>query len=166
MSDGYQSPFNPQPQNIPQQPAPQSAVPGMPPIATAITTLEVVGERRREVVRLAHQLYERNPDWVSFYRDILGVGGIARRYFTSGELMDQFEHSEEYQQIQQMVAKLRERGRGRSDGDEPTRVITVRLPDSLHQTLRTEAHEKRTSMNKLCISKLLQMIDGELIPND
>ena len=45
-------------------------------------------------------------------------------------------------------------------------MITVRLPKSLHESLRTEAHEKRTSMNKLCISKLLQMIDTELIPGD
>ena len=64
------------------------------------------------------------------------------------------------------VAKLRERGNAPVDENEPTRVITVRLPKSLHESLRTEAHEKRTSMNKLCISKLLQMIDDELIPGD
>ena len=63
-------------------------------------------------------------------------------------------------------AKLRERGGSPPDASEPTRVITVRLPKSLHESLRTEAHEKRTSMNKLCISKLLQMVDEQLIPSD
>jgi predicted HicB family RNase H-like nuclease len=43
-------------------------------------------------------------------------------------------------------------------------VITVRLPKSLHESLRAEAHDRRTSMNKLCISKLLQVIDDELVP--
>jgi predicted HicB family RNase H-like nuclease len=43
-------------------------------------------------------------------------------------------------------------------------VITVRLPKSLHESLRAEAHDRRTSMNKLCISKLLQVVDGDLVP--
>ena len=72
----------------------------------------------------------------------------------------------EYAEIQQMVAKLRERNGAQTDDKEPTRVITVRLPKSLHESLRAEAHEKRTSMNKLCISKLLQVIDDQLIPHD
>ena len=45
-------------------------------------------------------------------------------------------------------------------------MITVRLPKSLHESLRAEAHEKRTSMNKLCISKLLQFIDTDLVPTE
>ena len=67
-----------------------------------------------------------------------------------------------------MLAKLRERSVGTPVPDdlEPTRVITVRLPKSLHEALRAEAHERRTSMNKLCISKLLQVVDEQLIPTD
>jgi hypothetical protein len=45
-------------------------------------------------------------------------------------------------------------------------VITVRLPKSLHESLRAEAHDRHTSMNKLCISKLLQVVDGELVPSE
>ena len=45
-------------------------------------------------------------------------------------------------------------------------MITVRLPKSMHESLRTEAHDLRTSMNKLCISKLLQVIGEEMIPNE
>ena len=47
---------------------------------------------------------------------------------------------------------------------EPTRVITVRIPQSLHEALRIEAFEHRTSMNKLCISKLLQFVDSDNVP--
>ena len=41
-----------------------------------------------------------------------------------------------------------------SEASEPTRVITVRLPVSLHQGLKDQAHEARTSLNKLCVAKL------------
>jgi hypothetical protein len=66
-----------------------------------------------------------------------------------------------------MLAKLRENDADLPGGPrEPTRVITVRLPKSLHESLRAEAHDRRTSMNKLCISKLLQVVDEELVPTE
>jgi len=37
---------------------------------------------------------------------------------------------------------------------EPTSVITVRLPVSMHQELKSQAHINRISLNKLCIIKL------------
>jgi predicted HicB family RNase H-like nuclease len=80
--------------------------------------------------------------------------------------MANFEMSSEYAEIQQMLAKLREKSADEAEGREPTRVITVRMPKSLHESLRQEAHSRRTSMNKLCISKLLQVISEELIPAD
>ena len=45
-------------------------------------------------------------------------------------------------------------------------MVTVRIPRSLHEALRVEAHEHCTSMNKLCISKLLQFIDKEMVPTE
>ena len=56
--------------------------------------------------------------------------------------------------------RLREKTAG-ADGKEPTRVITVRLPRSLHESLKDEANSRKTSMNQLCISKLLQVIEEE-----
>ena len=123
-------------------------------------------DRKQDVLRQANALYQQNPDWVTFFREVLGVEGIARRMFPSTDEFLSFEKTNEYLEIQQMVAKLRENNRTQAQGSEPTRVITVRLPKSLHESLRTEAHERRTSMNKLCISKLLQVIDGNLIPHE
>lgn len=119
-----------------------------------------------KVYRVAAELYRQDPDWVTFFREVLGVEGVVRRVFTNPNDLAQFEQTREYAEIQQMVAKLRERASEPADAREPTRVITVRLPKSLHESLRTEAHERKTSMNKLCISKLLQMVDEGLIPND
>ena len=122
--------------------------------------------KTQEVHRIASELFRQQTDWVTFFRRILGVDGVVRQMFPSPIELNQLEQTSEYCEIQQMLAKLRERGAAPPDENEPTRVITVRLPKSLHESLRTEAHEKKTSMNKLCISKLLQMIDKELIPSD
>ena len=120
----------------------------------------------QEVIRAATEIYCKGIDWVSFYRQVLGVEGIIRRQFPSAEETKDFEQSREFAEIQQMVAKLRGRSNNQNESDEPTRVITVRLPKSLHEALRAEAHQKRTSMNQLCISKLLQIIDNNLVPSD
>ena len=123
-------------------------------------------ERKQEVLKTAQQILERTTDWASFYREILGVEGIVRKLFPTVDAQSEFEVSDEFFRIQQMLAKLREKGDGEGDGKEPTRVITVRLPKSLHESLRAEAEGRHTSMNKLCITKLLQYIDGQLIPQE
>ncbi len=123
-------------------------------------------ERTKEVHRVASELFRQSPDWVTFFREVLGVDGVVRRLFESPSDLTALEQTAEYQEIQQMLAKLRENGAAPDDNNEPTRVITVRMPKSLHESLRTEAHERRTSMNKLCISKLLQVIDEQLIPTE
>jgi len=125
-----------------------------------------MGEKETNVMRVAQELFTQQPDWVTFFREVLGVGGIVREAFPGPDTMAAFEQNAEYNDIQQMVAKLRERGDEVAGSREPTRVITVRLPASLHESLRAEAHERHTSMNKLCITKLLQMVDGQLVPTD
>ena len=46
-----------------------------------------------------------------------------------------------------------------ADPRDATVMITVRLANALREKLRTEACLHRTSINRLCISKLLQPID-------
>ena len=125
-------------------------------------------EAKKQFVRKeAFRLFERKTDWVTFFREILGHSGIARRTFPTLGEMTEFEKTVEYAEIQGMLAELRTSTTPvPNDEDEPTRVITVRLPKSLHESLRSEAHERKTSMNKLCISKLLQLIDQQLVPHE
>ncbi len=113
----------------------------------------------REACRVATDMYRARPDWVTFFREILGVNGVVRRLFTDADLLAEFEKSEDYRRIQQMLARLRQQAT-EVERREPTKVITVRLPQSLHELLRVEAHERQTSINRLCISKLLQVLDG------
>jgi len=124
-----------------------------------------MNEQRQDVFRVADEIFRQRPSWVTFFREVLGVDGIVRQVHSSPESLSQFEQTPEYQRIQQMLAKLRENDADLPGGPrEPTRVITVRLPKSLHESLRAEAHDRHTSMNKLCISKLLQVVDDELVP--
>jgi predicted HicB family RNase H-like nuclease len=123
-------------------------------------------DKRQEVYRIAEQLYRQNTDWVSFYRDVLGLTGVIRQAFPTLEELIDFEQTDEYFAIQAMLAALRQNAMPAQEENEPTRVITVRLPKSMHEALRHEAHARHTSMNKLCISKLLQYIDDKLVPTD
>lgn len=113
--------------------------------------------RCQKIVSTARQLYQSNPDWVTFFREVLGVGGAARSVFKQDEFVA-FEKSPEFSEIQQMVSMLRHRKAAGGGVNEPTRVITVRLPESLHEALKAEADDHHTSMNRLCISKLLQVL--------
>ncbi len=123
-------------------------------------------EKYQEVLEFAENLYRQNPDWVTFFREILGVEGCVRKAFPTFDDLTAFEQSQQFDKIQKLVVRLREKRSSVDAENEPTRVITVRLPKSMHEYLRTEAHDLRTSMNKLCISKLLQVIGQEMIPND
>ena len=122
--------------------------------------------RNQYVLDVAEQLFRQEPDWVTFFREVLGVEGAIRKSFPTLEALADFERSEEFAAIQKMLVKLREKKTGGDGETEPTRVITVRLPQSMHEYLRTEAHDLHTSMNKLCISKLLQVIEQDMIPNE
>ena len=121
-------------------------------------------EKQLEAYRLASQMVDKVPDWATFFREVLGVNGIVRKlYPTTSELAD-FEKTKEYADIQAMLVKLREKSLNKSPESEPTRVITVRLPKSMQDALNREADERSTSVNQLCISKLLQWVEDGRIP--
>jgi len=137
-----------------------------PAPAAPVVSIPMHEDRKSAAHRIAAEKFGRQPDWIAFFREVLGVDGIVRKLFTTPEEMAEFEQSQQYAEIQQMVAKLREKTGPAEQGKEPTRVITVRLPQSLHESLKVEAHDRRTSMNQLCISKLLQVIDSDLVPTE
>ena len=121
--------------------------------------------KKKTVFAVALAFFNTSPDWVTFFREVLGMDGVVRKAFSEPKALAEFELTEEYAEIQQMLAKLREQA-NIFPPKEPTRVITIRIPQSLHDALTSEAYEFQTSVNKLCISKLMQIIDGELVPSD
>lgn len=121
-----------------------------------------MNDKCQEVLRVAEELYRQSPDWMTFFREILGLEGVMRKAFPTTAELFEFERSPQYRDIQNMLSMLRDRRGVKPKEEEPTTVITVRLPKSLHDALRVEAHERKTSINRLCIAKLLQAIDGEM----
>lgn len=133
-----------------------------------------VHQKQEEVYRIAHALFSKNPkpSWVTFFKEILGLHGMVRQTYPTPGSLATFERTETYTKLLEMLTKLREiplpedakAGEEPENDPEPVRVITVRVPESVHESIRIEAHERHTSMNKLCISKLLRAIEKDLIP--
>ena len=113
------------------------------------------------VLEVAEQLFATNPEWLVFFREIMGLEGIVRRTFQSSEALMRFECSPEYARIREMLDDLRQRQQDQPAARESQRVVTVRMPRSLHETLKAEAQQMKVSINTLCISKLLKLIDEQ-----
>jgi len=120
--------------------------------------------KEHEVYRVATELYRQHPDWLTFFHEVLGLEGIVRKAYPDDVAFSAFEQTREYQAIQNMLAELRQRAPAPNPPplEEPQTVITVRLPQSLHKLLRAEAQDRKVSMNKLCIAKLVQVLEGEM----
>jgi predicted HicB family RNase H-like nuclease len=113
------------------------------------------------VLHVAERLYGMNPEWVVFFREVLGVDGIVRRTFRDPDALSRFECSPHYARIREMLDALRVRQQERPADRETQRVVTVRMPRSLHETLKAEADQMRVSINTLCISKLMKLLDDQ-----
>lgn len=128
------------------------------------TQAYVAPEKKQEALQAAQELFTQLPDWLTFFKATLGIDGRVRQLFPSQEEFCAFERTEEYGQIHKMVAALRAMKKNPALNQEPTRVITVRLPKSVHEALRAEANDHDISMNWLCIAKLIQAFDDANLP--
>lgn len=120
-------------------------------------------ERARGVLEAALALYARRPDWVTFYRQVFARGGVVRRMFPTPEALAEFERTETYRQLQRMLVQLRADFPGPPQRGSDTSIITVRIPRAVYENIRKEAFELETTINQLCISKLLQVIAPDLV---
>ncbi len=128
----------------------------------AATTLPVThpsDTQASTVLQVAERLYSMDPEWVIFFREMLGVEGVVRRTFRDPEALARFECSPQYARIREMLDTLRTRQQSRPIERESQRVVTVRMPRSLHETLKNEAGLLQVSVNTLCISKLMKLLD-------
>lgn len=121
-------------------------------------------ERVQFVMRSAADLFGVAPTWTAFYRAVLGGEGVLRKAITAGDESAQFECSDEHSKLLTMLTTLRSRDLPENDPFEPQRMITVRIPKSLHDAICDEANNLAVSVNKLCISRMLQRVDKTMIP--
>jgi predicted HicB family RNase H-like nuclease len=120
--------------------------------------------RAQSIVPFAAELFGLAPTWTAFYREVLGANGLMKTAIKTEEEYCQFECSEEHNKLLEMLTALRSRDLPENDPHELQRMITVRIPKSLHDSICEEANRLSVSVNKLCISRLLQKIDVKMIP--
>jgi predicted HicB family RNase H-like nuclease len=106
-------------------------------------------------------MHALRPEWVAFFREVLGVEGIVRRTFSTPDALSRFECTPQYARIREMLDELRDPDREQPAERAAQRVVTVRMPTALHETLKAEAEALRVSINTLCISKLMNLVDAE-----
>ncbi len=121
--------------------------------------------KRKLVFETATELFGVAPTWTAFYRETLGGSGVARALFVDSDEAREYERSDEHSKILEMLTVLRSRDLPENDPHEQQRMITVRIPKSLHDAICDEANELSVSVNKLCISRLLQKVDPAMIPS-
>ncbi|MFM8635375.1 MAG: hypothetical protein ACKOEX_11300 [Planctomycetia bacterium] len=109
----------------------------------------------------AARLHALESDWLVFFREVLGADGVIRKTFRDADALIRFECTPEYARIKEMLEELRSSQRDLPSERETTRVVTVRMPRSLHSTLKAEAGQMGVSINTLCISKLMKLIDEQ-----
>lgn len=120
-------------------------------------------ERLTSLLGEIDALFAEEQDWTRIYAEVFGINGILREALTAEERAE-FQKTEDYALLLSRLAEIRKK-RIECEGVK-CRVITVRLPPELHSALRAEAHDLHTSMNKLCITKLLMPVDPNHVPTD
>ena len=66
-------------------------------------------EKYQEVLQAAENRYRQNPDGVTYFREVLGVEGVVRKAFPTFDELTAFEQTEQYEKIQKLLVKLREK---------------------------------------------------------
>ena len=145
-------------------PTPEQAA-ALPKLTLApLESTETYEQRCEQSLKLAEEAFAKTGSWVIFFREILGVNGVVRRLFPDPMELAQFIEGPQYSTLQEMLAAIRSQDQSKSDSAEPERMITIRIPRSLHDLLRVESEDCDLSINKLCISKLLQPIESRFVP--
>lgn len=135
-----------------------------PATATTINAELNDTEKAVAILKIAADAFASSGSWVVFYRDMLGVNGLVHRTFDTEAKFQQFQKTAQFAELQEMVAALRSQDTSKGDAVEAEKMITIRLPDSLHKVLTAEAEAMNLSINKLCISKLLQPVESRFVP--
>lgn len=125
-----------------------------------------LARRLAAVERAAWQLFDQKVPWCRFFREVFGNNGIIQHEFIAAE-RERLENSGSLDGLLELLTELRRSQRTANlPGRELTKVITVRLPRSVHEHLRRQAHDYHTSMNLLCISKLMRGVPRSQVPTD
>ena len=115
------------------------------------------------IFAVAEELFQQRPDWIIFFREIFGIQGALLTQLKTPKERREFEVTDEYARIQQMLTELKEAAVDQSQKKEPIKVLPIRVSKQLHLALKQESHDFWTSVNKLVIEKLKRTVNPELM---
>jgi predicted HicB family RNase H-like nuclease len=125
---------------------------------------ESITERCKLLVESVAEFFGPAPTWTAFFRESLGRNGLARTLFPTEAEYQMFCESPEYSQVLEMLTALRAKNLPENDPTESQKMITIRIPSSLHDVICDEANAMQVSVNTLCISRMFQPLAKELMP--
>lgn len=133
---------------------------------SSVTEAEQRAAKIARINSAGDKLFNRVPTchWMEFYSAIFGIHGIIRREL--GPMLLQ-SHKTDLVRVCEQLRILRELTKHQpfepttpaQQDDATERVITVRLPRAVHAALHKESREREMSLNQLCVSKLIRLMD-------
>lgn len=138
-----------------------------PPAPLALPPIEAdlpLEHRAAQVLRMAEEAFALTGSWVVFYRTMLAPGGVVDQLYTNSVARRYFETTREFAELLEMVTAIRSQDDSGSGTHEPTRMITIRVPRSLHAATIRESEELELSINAYCVTKLLQPANPRFTP--
>lgn len=120
--------------------------------------------RAAQVLRMAEEAFAMTGSWVVFYRTMLAPGGVVDKLYSNPTARRYFETTREFAELLEMVTAIRSQDDSSSGIHEPTRMITIRVPRSLHDATVRESEELELSINAYCVTKLLQPANPRFTP--
>lgn len=84
---------------------------------------------------------------------IYGPEGKASKLFRNEEERGVLQELPQSKQIRELIESL-PKAKGVANPDDPSGVVSVRMPKSLHRSLILEAEEEGISLNQLIVTKL------------
>ena len=132
---------------------------------------QLFSDKAHHAQQIATELFHAKPqpDWVTFFREILGVDGAVRHLFPDPRDIEAFHKTGQYRAIQFMLGRLHTEELNQQ-ATEPTQMITPRLPKSLHAALLAEVEDLRKdghpkmSLNQLVTLKLCAATLDHMLP--
>lgn len=110
-----------------------------------------LADRAKEALTFARAQSKKSKTWIELSNALYGMGGKCATLFPSASDRAQFAKTPEYKSIAELLAKL---PGPKSDSDDPSGQLRVRMPRSIHAALIEEAKAEGVSLNQLILSKV------------
>lgn len=119
--------------------------------------------KAREALAFARQKAAQTRSWIEFHNALFGMGGRCTELFPTQAERVRFGQTEEHRQIMELLEQLQG-----TDADSAPPLpdasgrFVLRLPQSMHAALITEARAEGISLNQLCVAKLATQLRAQV----